>query len=59
GLLNFKLADIVKDRAMLDAAKNIAEEITEQDPELESAENLQLRNYLVSLKGKTPWSRIS
>jgi ATP-dependent DNA helicase RecG len=59
GTLNFRLADIVKDRAILEAAKKTAEEIIEEDPELESAENLRLKNYLMSLQGKTPWSRIS
>jgi ATP-dependent DNA helicase RecG len=59
GTLNLKLADIVKDRAILEAAKKTAEEIIEADPELEAAENLQLRHYLASLHGKTPWSRIS
>lgn len=59
GTLNFRLADIVKDRPILDAAKKTAEELIEKDPELESAENLQLKNYLLSLHGKTPWSRIS
>ena len=59
GVLNLKLSDIVKDRAILDAAKKTAEEIVEKDPELEKAENLQLKQYLMSLQGKTPWSRIS
>jgi ATP-dependent DNA helicase RecG len=59
GLLNFRLADIVKDRAMLDTARTIAEELVETDPELDSAENLPLKVYLLSLQGKTPWSRIS
>jgi ATP-dependent DNA helicase RecG len=59
GALNLRLADIVKDRAILDAAKNAAEEIIEKDPEFEAAENLQLKQYLMSLQGKTPWSRIS
>lgn len=59
GSLNFKLADIVKDKPILDAAKKIAEELIEKDPDLESAENLQLKEYLMSLQGKTPWSRIS
>jgi ATP-dependent DNA helicase RecG len=58
GAVNLKLADIVKDRAILDAAKKTAEEIVENDPELETAENLQLKQYLMSLEGKTPWSRI-
>ena len=59
GALNFRLADIIKDRNILEAAKNFAEAIVENDPELLSADNLQLRNYLMSLQGKTPWSRIS
>ena len=57
--LNFRLADLVRDRAILEAARNYAEQTIESDPELGSAENLQLKNYLLSLHGKTPWSRIS
>ena len=59
GALNFRLADLVKDRQILDAAKKIAEQVIEEDPELDSAENLRLKYYLMSLQGKTPWSRIS
>ena len=59
GTLNFRLADLVKDKPILDAAKKIAEDLIEADPELESADNLRLRNHLMSLQGKTPWSRIS
>jgi ATP-dependent DNA helicase RecG len=59
GALNFRLADIVQDKLMLDAARDLAEQTIEKDPELETAENLQLKNYLRSLHGKTPWSRIS
>jgi ATP-dependent DNA helicase RecG len=59
GALNLRLADLVKDKAMLDAAKLYAEGLIESDPELEMAENLRLKQYLISLKGKTPWSRIS
>lgn len=59
GTLNLKLADIVKDKAILEAAKKTAEELIEADPELDAAENLQLKEYLASLHGKTPWSRIS
>ncbi len=59
GSLNFRLADIVRDKVILEAAKKIAETIIEEDPELVSADNLQLKQYLMSLHGKTPWSRIS
>ncbi|HUC81999.1 MAG TPA: ATP-dependent DNA helicase RecG [Flavisolibacter sp.] len=59
GVLNYRLASIIHDKPILDAAKKIAEEIVEKDPELVSAENNPLRQYLLSLKGKTPWSKIS
>jgi ATP-dependent DNA helicase RecG len=59
GVLNFRLADLIKDKAILDAAKTYAEEIIESDPELENQENYPLKNYLMSLHGKTPWSKIS
>jgi len=59
GLLNFKLANIVQDRIMLEIAKNIATEIIEVDPDLNLAENLPIKNYLQMQKGKTVWSKIS
>src|SRR5690606_25377055 len=58
GALNFKLADIVKDKPVLDAARKIATLLVEEDPELEKPEHFPLRNYLMSLEGKTPWSKI-
>jgi len=59
GLLNFKLASIVQDRLMLEAAREAAEIIIETDPEMNMAENLLLKNYLNQQKGKTAWSKIS
>ena len=59
GELNFKLASIVKDRPILEAAQKIAMKILLEDPDLVSAENLFLKNFLSSQKGKTAWSRIS
>lgn len=59
GELNFKLANIVQDKDWLDLARKLAEGITDEDPDLNSAENLPLRAYLQELKGKTPWSKIS
>ncbi|MEO6136617.1 MAG: ATP-dependent DNA helicase RecG [Ginsengibacter sp.] len=59
GLLNFKLANIIDDRNILEAARHASEKIIEEDPDLSSADNLYLRNYLVSQKGKTVWSKIS
>ena len=59
GSLNFKLASIVQDRPILEAARSFAEKILEDDPELVSAANLQLKNYLTREKRGLVWSRIS
>jgi ATP-dependent DNA helicase RecG len=59
GLLNFKIANIIQDRAMLEVAKNIAVEIVENDPDLNLAVNLQVKNYIQIQNGKTVWSKIS
>ena len=59
GLLNFKLANIVQDKIILEAARNAAEHILESDPDLNTDENLRVKNYLQQQKGKTAWSKIS
>ena len=59
GVLNFKLASIVQDRPLLEVARRFAEDITDADPELSSAENLRIRRYFEINQGKTAWSRIS
>ena len=59
GLLNFKLANIVQDRVMLEAAKTITSKLIDDDPDLNMAENLPIKNYLHLQKGKTAWSKIS
>ena len=59
GVLQFRLASIVQDKAILDVAAQQCQKLMEQDPELSSAENLQLKSYLLSRKGKTEWSRIA
>jgi len=59
GVLNFKLASIVQDRSILELARNMAADLLEKDPDLDSAENLQLKNYLKSKKGDVLWSKIS
>lgn len=59
GMLNFKLANILTDREWLELAKEMAGYIIDTDPDLSSADNLCLKNYLQSLQGKTAWSKIS
>jgi len=59
GLLNFKLANIVHDKIILEAAKNIAEILLENDPDMIFADNLPVKNFIQQQKGKTAWSKIS
>lgn len=59
GMLNFKLASIVNDAEMLDAAKFYADLILNEDEDLSNSENAGLKMFLFSQKGKTAWSKIS
>ena len=59
GALNFKLASIVNDKQLLEVARFEAENLLEEDIEINLAKNLQLKKYLQSQKGKTGWSKIS
>lgn len=59
GMLNFKLANIVLDRPLLEKSKEMAEEILDKDPELSTDENLPLKHYLQAQQGKTVWRKIS
>lgn len=59
GLLNFKLANIIEDRKILEAARLTADKIIEEDPDLSKNENFCLKEFLQFQKGKTAWSKIS
>lgn len=59
GALNFKLADIVQDRDLLELAKTAAEKIVEEDNTLSMAKNLQLKKFLQSQTATHGWSKIS
>jgi ATP-dependent DNA helicase RecG len=59
GLLNFKLANIVHDRIMLEAARNAAEAILDTDPDMNENVNVPVKNFIQQQKAKTAWSKIS
>ncbi len=59
GALNFRLASIVLDRQILEIAKNMTLEVLQNDPDLLSADNLQLKKFLHYRKGPVQWSKIS
>lgn len=60
GALELKIADLAKDQVMLSAARELALEITDDDPDLSKPENAILRQELEkALKEKSDWSKIS
>ena len=59
GMLNFKLANIVQDRDLLELAREMAERLLEKDPDLSTEENKGLKAFLQGQHGKTQWSKIS
>ncbi len=59
GALNFKLANIVDDRALLDLARNEVEQMLAADPELGLPEHQMLSAFLKQKRGAHAWSKIS
>ncbi len=59
GVMDFKLADIVRDVNILAEAREMALHILKQDPFLEKEENAPIKQYLSKRRGKEIWSRIS
>jgi ATP-dependent DNA helicase RecG len=59
GVLDFRLADIVNDKPILDAARASAEKILEEDMDLLLPENQPLQQFLASQRSKSQWSKIS
>lgn len=59
GMLDFKLANIVQDRPLLEKVRLTVKQILDQDPDLDSAENLLVKEFLLQQKGKMAWSKIS
>ncbi|MEM7573016.1 MAG: ATP-dependent DNA helicase RecG [Bacteroidota bacterium] len=60
GILQLRIADLVQDNQMLQAAREMALRLTEKDPQLEAAEHQalgqHLKKYLAAIQG---WGRIS
>ncbi len=60
GMLRFLLADLARDGKILAAAREIATQILEKDPELAATEHVRLRAHLAAAgKEAKLWSRIS
>lgn len=60
GVLDLKVADLIKDRVLLEDARDIARGILAQDPELTEARHALLKAGVERLRAERPdWSRIS
>ncbi|RYE20053.1 MAG: ATP-dependent DNA helicase RecG, partial [Sphingobacteriales bacterium] len=59
GALNFKLVNIVADKAILEVARTEVEKLLQADPDLSMAENLLVKNYLQQQQHKTGWGKIA
>jgi ATP-dependent DNA helicase RecG len=60
GVLNLRIADIIKDSEILKTARNYALQILNQDPNLSEASNLPIKSTLAQLmKYKNIWNYIS
>jgi ATP-dependent DNA helicase RecG len=60
GVLNLKIADIVKDNEVMKIARNYASALLKEDPQLAQPENLPVRKtYAQVMKFKNIWNYIS
>jgi len=59
GALNFKLANIVDDRGVLDQARADVEQLLTNDSDLTSSDNYPLLMHLKKMRGGQSWSKIS
>ncbi|MCP9201129.1 ATP-dependent DNA helicase RecG [Gramella sp. GC03-9] len=60
GVLNLKIADIVKDNSILSTARHYASQLLKKDPNLELEQNRSIKNaYARLVKNKTIWNYIS
>jgi ATP-dependent DNA helicase RecG len=59
GELNFKLANLLQDKQLLQTAREMAERIVAEDPLLNAPSNQSLKQFLQSQTGKRSWSQIS
>jgi ATP-dependent DNA helicase RecG len=59
GMLNLRIADLIRDGHILQAAREDAMTILDTDPNLLNPENLPIKRYLENQQKNTVWSRIS
>ena len=60
GVLDLKVADLIRDRALLEDARDLAKRLLLDDPDLDAPKHALLRTGVDQLRAARPdWSRIS
>ena len=60
GILNFRIADIIRDKDILEYSRNDAKEIIDKDPQLKNEENKEIKKEFVKInKSSILWKYIS
>ena len=59
GTLNLRLADLVSDGSILEAARNTAQELLESDPALSQPAHLPLLRFVEEISKENIWGKIS
>ena len=60
GILNFRIADIIKDKDILELSRNDAKEIIDKDPQLKNEENKEIKKEFIKInKSSVLWKYIS
>lgn len=59
GILDFKIADLIRDQILLEKARRIAAEVAESDPNLERPEHADLAQRMVERVSQQAWIVVS
>lgn len=59
GLLQFKLANLIDDKRMVEAVSEEVDRILDTDPNLQEPQHLCMQQFLKIQRGKTVWSKIA
>ena len=59
GVVQLKIADVVKDESLIRLTRDTVKDLLQQDPYLELSDNLALKNYMQKKNVGLNWGKIS
>ena len=60
GILDLRIADLARDQAILQIARNAAQDLIDEDPNLEKEENKSIKLFLEQKeKNRMNWSKVA